>query len=85
MRNGNEQCDPNDPNRVGFGPEGCSQSCQPTNSVACVPGPTTGSFPAPITSSEPGLCPAGQQVTRFTQTPNGNGLDYTWACGNSQV
>jgi hypothetical protein len=33
IRNGNEQCDPNDPSRTGWGTLGCSNMCEPLNST----------------------------------------------------
>lgn len=55
---------------------GGGNSCVPGNFVRS-PG---GIVPSPISATTAGLCPVGEIVGNFTDTPNGGSRRYSWSC-----
>ncbi|MDD2870560.1 MAG: hypothetical protein PHS49_01090 [Candidatus Gracilibacteria bacterium] len=77
---GKETCDFNDPNKTGWGPGGCNQSCQPITTPVCNAG-VTGTQTSPISASTANLCAnTGETVVNFTSSASGNTTNYVWNC-----
>lgn len=80
----NEQCDPNDPNKTGWGNGGCDTSCKPINNPEPVCSSTyhntttyNTNFPTPRMQQTAPLCTQGKVGEFVFDATTGK---YTWKC-----
>lgn len=84
VKQSNETCDPNDPNKVGWGSKICTSQCTlPTDWwwwQSCISWWINWSQSSPISAWTSWLCRSWETLWNFSSTTSWNTTYYTWSC-----